>query len=133
VTALVGAGLLDTRFNSTMSGYAFTITASGGDYTADAVPTSSNTGRFGYFLLAERCGEHTINYLPRRIALSRTSLLAQKAKTLSRIAPVARPPDSSYLHATKKRLQPEVLKSKCKKSASNVKKLPLLGSLELEI
>jgi type IV pilus assembly protein PilA len=49
VTALVSAGLLDTRFNSTVSGYAFTITASGGDYTADAVPTSANTGRFGYY------------------------------------------------------------------------------------
>jgi type IV pilus assembly protein PilA len=49
VTALVGAGLLDTRFNSTVSGYAFTITASLGDYTATASPTSANTGRFGYY------------------------------------------------------------------------------------
>src|SRR5437773_6785748 len=34
VTALVGAGLLDTRFNSTVSGYVFVITAASGDYTA---------------------------------------------------------------------------------------------------
>jgi type IV pilus assembly protein PilA len=49
ITALVAAGLIDTRFNSTVSGYVFTITASGGDYTADASPMSSNTGRFGYY------------------------------------------------------------------------------------
>src|SRR5262245_35442530 len=49
VAALVTAGLLDTRFNATVSGYAFTITASGPDYTADAVPVSTNTGRYGYY------------------------------------------------------------------------------------
>jgi prepilin-type N-terminal cleavage/methylation domain-containing protein len=53
VGALVGAGLLDTRFNGTVSGYAFTITAAGGDYTAEAVPTSPNTGRFGYYSLPD--------------------------------------------------------------------------------
>ena len=49
VTALVAAGLLDSRFSGTVSGYTFSITASGGDYTAQANPSSTNTGRFGYY------------------------------------------------------------------------------------
>jgi type II secretory pathway pseudopilin PulG len=51
IPALVSAGLLDTRFSSAtgVSGYLFSIAASGGDYTADAVPSSPNTGRFGYY------------------------------------------------------------------------------------
>jgi type IV pilus assembly protein PilA len=54
ITDLVTAGLLDTRFNSTqVSGYAFTVTASGSDYTANATPTSINAGRYGYFSLPD--------------------------------------------------------------------------------
>lgn len=49
VTNLITAGLLDSRFNGTVSGYNFTITSSGADYTADANPASSNTGRYGYY------------------------------------------------------------------------------------
>src|SRR5437764_12251248 len=33
VTDLIAAGLIDSRFNSALSGYSFTITASGPDYT----------------------------------------------------------------------------------------------------
>ena len=47
---LVTAGLLDTRFGtSQVSGYSFTVLASGSDYTATATPTSTNAGRFGYY------------------------------------------------------------------------------------
>jgi prepilin-type N-terminal cleavage/methylation domain-containing protein len=47
---LVGAGLLDTRFNTVVSGYNFMITtATGDDYTAEADPASANTGRYGYY------------------------------------------------------------------------------------
>jgi prepilin-type N-terminal cleavage/methylation domain-containing protein len=46
---LIGAGLLDTAFNATRSGYNFSITATGSDYTAFASPASSNTGRYGYY------------------------------------------------------------------------------------
>ena len=46
---LVGAGLLDSRFSGTVSGYVFSIVANGPDYTADAVPASPNTGRYGYY------------------------------------------------------------------------------------
>jgi len=49
VTALTGAGLLDSRFTGTVSGYNFTVTTTGPDYTADANPASSNTGRYGYY------------------------------------------------------------------------------------
>jgi hypothetical protein len=46
---LITAGLLDGRFANSVSGYAFTVTASGSNYTAQAIPTSTNAGRYGYF------------------------------------------------------------------------------------
>jgi prepilin-type N-terminal cleavage/methylation domain-containing protein len=49
ITNLVSAGLLDSRFSGTVSGYNFTVTTSGADYTADANPASTNTGRYGYY------------------------------------------------------------------------------------
>jgi prepilin-type N-terminal cleavage/methylation domain-containing protein len=49
ITQLVTAGLLDSRFNGTVSGYNFTITSSGADYTATAVPASTSNGRYGYY------------------------------------------------------------------------------------
>jgi prepilin-type N-terminal cleavage/methylation domain-containing protein len=49
ITQLVSAGLLDSRFNGTLSGYQFNITASAGDYTATAVPASPSNGRYGYY------------------------------------------------------------------------------------
>jgi prepilin-type N-terminal cleavage/methylation domain-containing protein len=53
VTSLIGAGLIDSRFYNPVSGYSFTITASGADYTVDALPTSTNSGRYGYFSLPD--------------------------------------------------------------------------------
>ena len=48
--ALVSAGLLDSTFTAGVkAGYNFSVTASGSDYTATAIPASSNTGRFGYY------------------------------------------------------------------------------------
>ena len=48
--ALVSAGLLDSTFTSGVkAGYNFNVTASGSNYTATALPASSNTGRFGYY------------------------------------------------------------------------------------
>src|SRR5438045_2925264 len=49
VPELITAGLLDTRFASSVSGYVFAVTASGTDYTASATPTSTNAGRYGYY------------------------------------------------------------------------------------
>src|SRR2546425_5835230 len=53
VTALISQGLLDSRFAGSISGYNFVVTASGSDYTATATPTSTNSGRFGYFSLPD--------------------------------------------------------------------------------
>jgi prepilin-type N-terminal cleavage/methylation domain-containing protein len=53
VTDLMTAGLIDSRFNNPVSGYQFTITASGPDYTANALPTGVNTGRYGYYTLPD--------------------------------------------------------------------------------
>src|SRR5262245_16149549 len=54
ITDLVTAGLLDTRFSTpAVSGYNFSITASGSDYTASAMPTSANSGRYAYFSLPD--------------------------------------------------------------------------------
>src|SRR5213594_3707158 len=48
VPELVTAGLLDSRFTGPVSGYGFTVNAVGSNYTVNAAPTSTNTGRFGY-------------------------------------------------------------------------------------
>jgi type IV pilus assembly protein PilA len=51
---LVTAGLVDTRFGTAMvSGYSYTITASAQDYTANALPSSANSGRYSYFSLPD--------------------------------------------------------------------------------
>ena len=52
---LVTSGLLDSRFSSggPVSGYTFDVDASGSDYTATAIPTSANSGRYAYFSLPD--------------------------------------------------------------------------------
>jgi len=55
---LVSAGLLDSTFALTparKSGYDYTIVLSGTltDYTAEAAPVSSNTGRYGYYTVPD--------------------------------------------------------------------------------
>ena len=49
IDQLITAGLLDNRFKQPVSGYTFAITASSSDYTATATPSSTNSGRFGYY------------------------------------------------------------------------------------
>jgi prepilin-type N-terminal cleavage/methylation domain-containing protein len=46
---LITQGLLDARFAGSVSGYNYTVIASGPDYTASATPSSTNAGRFGYY------------------------------------------------------------------------------------
>jgi hypothetical protein len=46
---LIGAGLLDTSFNGTKSGFNFSIIATGKEYAAAAVPANSATARYGYY------------------------------------------------------------------------------------
>jgi prepilin-type N-terminal cleavage/methylation domain-containing protein len=49
VVSLISQGLLDNRFTGSVSGYQFTVTSSGSDYTANAQPVAANAGRFGYY------------------------------------------------------------------------------------
>ena len=49
LTQLVSAGLLDTGFNGTKSGYNYSITQTSSDYTIFASPSSTNNGRYGYY------------------------------------------------------------------------------------
>src|SRR5262245_16116008 len=49
IPELITQGLLDGRFATSVSGYTFSVTASGSDYTANATPTSTNAGRYGYY------------------------------------------------------------------------------------
>jgi len=49
VPELITSGLIDERFAKVVSGYQFQVTVSGEDYTATAMPTTKDAGRFGYF------------------------------------------------------------------------------------
>ncbi len=53
IPQLITQGLLDSRFAGSVSGYNFTVAASGSDYTVNADPTSVNAGRFGYYGLPD--------------------------------------------------------------------------------
>ena len=53
VPSLITQGLLDNRFTGSVSGYSYTVTVSGSSYTVNADPTSTNSGRFGYFSLPD--------------------------------------------------------------------------------
>jgi hypothetical protein len=51
---LVGAGLLDPRFtNGPISGFHYTVIATGSNYAAVAIPTGQETGRYGYFAVPD--------------------------------------------------------------------------------
>jgi prepilin-type N-terminal cleavage/methylation domain-containing protein len=49
IPSLITQGLIDSRFSGSVSGYTFTLSASGPNYTANANPTSTSAGRFGYY------------------------------------------------------------------------------------
>src|SRR5947209_20344739 len=49
IPSLITQGFLDNRFTGSVSGYGFTLTASGSNYTVNADPSSTNAGRFGYY------------------------------------------------------------------------------------
>ena len=49
IPELITAGLLDSRFATSVSGYTFAVQASSTDYTAFATPTSANAGRYAYY------------------------------------------------------------------------------------
>jgi len=49
IPQLISAGMIDSRFAGSISGYTFTLDASGNNYTVTATPVSVNSGRFGYY------------------------------------------------------------------------------------
>ena len=49
IPSLITQGFLDTRFSASVSGYTYGVSFSGSDYTATAMPTSANAGRYGYY------------------------------------------------------------------------------------
>jgi hypothetical protein len=53
IQELVAAGLLDNSFNNTKSGFDFSLIAIGSDYAAAAIPTSSATGRYGFYSMPD--------------------------------------------------------------------------------
>jgi prepilin-type N-terminal cleavage/methylation domain-containing protein len=53
IPSLISQGLIDGRFSGSVSGYNFTVTASGLAYTSNADPTSINAGRFGYYSMPD--------------------------------------------------------------------------------
>jgi prepilin-type N-terminal cleavage/methylation domain-containing protein len=53
VGQLVGAGLLDTRFNGPVTGYSYSVDSSGFDFTATASPVSANLGRYAFYLVPD--------------------------------------------------------------------------------
>ncbi len=53
IPSLIAQGLLDSRFTGPISGYLYTLTASGNDFTANATAISSNSGRFDFYTLTD--------------------------------------------------------------------------------
>ena len=50
---LITAGLMDSRFSGSVSGYQYAVTPFGGGFTATAMPDAANCGRYGFYLLAD--------------------------------------------------------------------------------
>jgi prepilin-type N-terminal cleavage/methylation domain-containing protein len=50
---LITAGLIDSRFSSSVNGYDYTLTPFVGGYTAEATPAGLNAGRYGYYILVD--------------------------------------------------------------------------------
>ena len=61
IADLIAAGLLDETFTGTKAGYAYTVATSGRDYTAEATPISTNTGRFGYYSFPDAVVRYSTN------------------------------------------------------------------------
>jgi type IV pilus assembly protein PilA len=62
MTQLVDERLLDNRFGGTgiIGGYAYAVATDGFEYTASAVPVSSNNGRYGYYMTGDGVVRYSI-------------------------------------------------------------------------
>jgi hypothetical protein len=65
MTDLIAARLLDDTFSGTKAGYNYVITLgeTGSEYTAEAVPASSTTGRYGYYSVVDAVVRYSTNAL----------------------------------------------------------------------
>ena len=63
MTDLIAAKLLDDTFTGTKAGYKYSITldATGSAYTAEAVPASTKTGRYGYYSFPDAVVRYSTN------------------------------------------------------------------------
>ena len=59
ISQLVGAGLIDTGFNTTRSGYNYVIITNGADYTITADPATPNSGRYAYYSVPDGVVRYT--------------------------------------------------------------------------
>ena len=53
MTDLIDTRLLDDTFSGTKAGYNYSITLGATGYTAEAVPASTKTGRYGYYSVTD--------------------------------------------------------------------------------
>jgi hypothetical protein len=53
MTDLIAAQFLDDTFTGTKAGYNYSITMDATSYTAEAVPASTKTGRYGYYTVPD--------------------------------------------------------------------------------
>jgi hypothetical protein len=60
---LIDARLLDDTFTGTKAGYNYSITLdeTRSNYTAEAVPASTNTGRYGYYIVPDAVVRYSTN------------------------------------------------------------------------
>jgi prepilin-type N-terminal cleavage/methylation domain-containing protein len=63
VNQLVAAGLLDSRFTGTLSGYSFAVSPYTGGYTATADPVGTN-GRYGYYTTPDAVIRYSTSLAP---------------------------------------------------------------------
>ena len=61
IADLIAAGLVDDTFTGIKAGYKYSITldAKGSVYTVEALPVSTNTGRFGYYSVTDAVVRYT--------------------------------------------------------------------------
>lgn len=54
MTQLVGERLLDNRFGTgVLNGYSYAVSTNGFEYTVNATPVFSNSGRYGFYVTAD--------------------------------------------------------------------------------
>ena len=58
---LIAERYIDESFMGNKSGYRYIVTAVGADYTAEAVPIASNSGRYGYYSHPDGVIRYSIN------------------------------------------------------------------------